>query len=49
MSEVHVLFDRGDQLATLVGQIQVPQLDGFGDDVDSERLVRGDYLTVVGK
>lgn len=49
MSEVRVLFDNGDQLATLVGQIQVPQLDGFGDDVDSERMVRGDYVTAVGK
>jgi hypothetical protein len=49
MSEVRVLFDHGDQLATLVGQIQVPQLDGFGDDVDSERMVRGDYVTAVGK
>jgi hypothetical protein len=49
MSEVRVLFDHGDQLATLVGQIQVPQLDGFGDDVDSERMVRGEYVTAVGK
>ena len=49
MSEVRVLFDYGDQLATLVGQIQVPQLDAFGDDVDSERMVRGDYVTAVGK
>ena len=49
MSEVRVLFDLGDQLARLVGQIQVPPLAGLGDDVDSERMVRGDYVTAVGK
>ena len=49
MSEVRVLFDHGDQLATLVGQIQVPQFAGLADDVDSERMVHGDYVTGVGK
>jgi len=49
MSEVRVLFDRGDQLATLVSQIEVPPLGGFGDDVDSERMVRGVYVTADGK
>ena len=49
MSEVRVLFDRGDQLATLVGQIEVPPLGGFGDDVDSQRMVRGVYVTADGK
>lgn len=49
LSEVRVLFDRGDQLATLLGQIHVPQLAGFEDEVDGERMVRGDYVTTVGK
>jgi hypothetical protein len=49
MSEVRVLFDQGDQLVTLVGQIEVPQLAGLGDGVDSERMVRGEYVAGVGK
>jgi len=44
-----VLLDRADQLATLVGQIEVPPLGGFRDDVDSQRMVRGVYVTADGK
>jgi hypothetical protein len=36
MSEVRVLLSRGDQLAAVVGQIQVPQRTPFAD-VDSQR------------
>jgi hypothetical protein len=49
LSEVRVLFDQGDQLATLLSQIEVPPLAGFDDEVDGERIVRGDYVTAVGK
>ncbi len=35
MSEVRVLFDRGDQLADLLGEIQVPQLAAFAEDIDA--------------
>ena len=41
MSEVRVLLSRGDQLAAIVGQIEVPQQTGFAD-LDSQRTVRGD-------
>ena len=49
MSEVRVLLDRGDQLARLLGQIEVPSLGVFGDAVDSKRMVRGVYVTADGK
>ena len=49
LSEVRVLFDLGDQLATLLAQIQVPPFAEFEDEVDGERTVRGDYVTAVGK
>jgi hypothetical protein len=41
MSEVRVLLSRGDQLAAVVGQIQVPQRTPFAD-LDSQRTLRGD-------
>ena len=40
MSEVRVLLSRGDQLAALLGEIEVPQRTGF--EVDSQRTLRGD-------
>lgn len=44
MSELRVLLDRGDQLADLLGEIQVPQLAAFAEDIDAERTVRDDYI-----
>ena len=41
MSEVRVLLSRGDQLAAIVGQIEVPQRTRFGD-IDSDRTLRVD-------
>jgi hypothetical protein len=41
MSEVRVLLSRGDQLAAVVGQIQVPQRTPFAD-LDSQRTLLGD-------
>lgn len=41
MSEVRVLLSRGDQLAAIVGEIEVPERIGFGE-IDSQRTLRGD-------
>ena len=41
MSEVRVLVNRGDQLAAIVGEIEVPQRTRFAE-TDSQRTLRGD-------
>lgn len=41
MSEVRVLLSRGDQLAAVVGQIEVPQSIRL-TEIDSQRTLRGD-------
>jgi hypothetical protein len=41
MSEVRVLVNRGDQLAAIVGEIEVPQRTRFAA-TDSQRTLRGD-------
>ena len=41
MSEVRVLLNRGDQLAAIVGEVEVPQWTGFAE-TDSRRTLRGD-------
>jgi hypothetical protein len=41
MSEVRVLLNRGEQLAAIVAEIEVPHRAGFGE-IDSQRTLRGD-------
>jgi hypothetical protein len=41
MSEVRVLLNRGEQLAAIVTEIEVPHRAGFGE-IDSQRTLRGD-------
>jgi hypothetical protein len=41
MSEVRVLLNRGDQLAAIVGEIEVSQRTRFAE-TDSQRTLRGD-------